>query len=120
MKFFNKLSVISLIVLMFSFMNIAQAATCSGYAVSSCDASKTPSSCQNSYRTASPRLQCAWDGTVCRARGAACTGGSTTSGATGAPCRTDADCKTAAPSCSISDGTDQGTCLAPCPDCQGY
>lgn len=37
MKFFNKLSVLSLIVLMFSFMNVANAARCQHSQVSSCD-----------------------------------------------------------------------------------
>ena len=37
MKFFNKLSVLSLIVLMFSFMNVANADDCNGLQAKSCE-----------------------------------------------------------------------------------
>jgi len=71
MKFVNKLSVISLIVLMFSFMNIAQAA-CVGNSVSYCDVSKNESACNNTWRKEGTQLQCKWDGKICRANGASC------------------------------------------------
>ena len=92
MKFFNKLSVISLIVLMFSFMNVAGAAgdigDCQGYAVNSCDQSKTSDKCNNSYRyTPQPSLKCQWDNSkaACRATGATCT-------SSAGLCKSNADC----------------------------
>ena len=115
MKFFNKLSVISLIVLMFSFMNVAQAADCSGTGVSSCDASKTDSACGKTYRTTAPSYQCKWDGKICRANGAAC-GTNTTPAGKGQPgdwCKHDSDCLHTFPGC----GTD-GKCQEVCTNCQ--
>ena len=87
MKFVNKLSVISLVVLMFSFMNIAQAAQdCLGTAVSFCNQSTTQSACVSTFRPAAPTMECAWDSSTssCSASGAACY----------APaCKTTNDCK---------------------------
>ena len=76
MKFVNKLSVISLVVLMFSFMNVAQAAKndppyCNGNERSSCDdinkTNKTndekASMCNNTYTsvtTSERATQCKW------------------------------------------------------------
>ena len=79
MKFFNKLSVISLMVLMFSFMNVANATQpqdCRGNVVSFCNASKTASDCENTFRPTAPTKQCAWDysTSTCRANGYACYG----------------------------------------------
>jgi hypothetical protein len=79
MKFVNKLSVISLIVLMFSFMNIATAApACKGTSVNPCSKIKVQSQCANYY---SPHgdgtgTQCIWDGN-CVTGGAACGGNPT-------------------------------------------
>ena len=79
MKFVNKLSVISLIVLMFSFMNIASAfnsGDCTGDAVSTCAESKTQSACGGTFRPASPTKYCVWDSStsICRATGSSCYG----------------------------------------------
>jgi hypothetical protein len=76
MKLFNKLSVISLVVLMFSFMNVAIAEDCRGNPVNFCNASKTASDCANTFRPAAPTKQCAWDSSTstCRANGYACYG----------------------------------------------
>ena len=82
MKFVNKLSVISLIVLMFSFINIASAGgvdtkdyPCNAKKVSNCDVSKTQAACAGTYRgavnNATPpgdrTMNCVWDKTQCRA-----------------------------------------------------
>jgi hypothetical protein len=85
MKFVNKLSVIGLIVLMFSFMNILQAddgdggalaPKCSGTSVSICANSKTQSKCEGTYRyqDGGKSQQCKWDAStsVCRANGNYC------------------------------------------------
>ena len=79
MKLVNKLSVVSLIVLMFSFMYFANAgsdALCRGTQVSNCGKSTTQSACESTWRGASgtPFQQCAWDAStsVCRANGNAC------------------------------------------------
>ena len=74
MKFVNKLSVISLLVLMFSFMNIAQAANaCTGTAVNACSKITDQSKCANSYLTNNDGsgTQCTW-GNYCYNGGAAC------------------------------------------------
>ena len=74
MKFVNKISVISLIVLMFSFMNVAQAApACQGAAVSACSKVTDQSTCANSYLTNSngSGTQCKW-GNYCYNGGAVC------------------------------------------------
>ena len=74
MKFVNKLSVISLLVLMFSFMNIAQAANpCIGTAVNACSKITDQSKCANSYLTNNDGsgTQCTW-GNYCYKSGAAC------------------------------------------------
>lgn len=97
MKFVNKLSVIGLVVLMFSFMNIAQAGypACTGTGVGSCDQSKTQAACEsthrleNSLKGASNR-QCQWDGSTCRANGAGC----------GTFCTVQAHCPTRVDVCS--------------------
>ena len=122
MKFVNKLSVISLIVLMFSFMNVAQAADCSGTGVKSCDQSKTESTCGTTYRTTAPSYQCKWDGKICRANGNPC-GTNTTAagkGQTGAPCTKNSDCVHQFPGCGTAGGSDTTTsytCQAPCSNC---
>ena len=77
MKFVNKLSVISLIVLMFSFINIASAVEypCNAKKVSNCDVSKTQAACEGTYRGAVTNaippgdrtMNCVWDKTICRA-----------------------------------------------------
>ena len=87
MKFVSKLSVISLIVLMFSFMNVANAA-CQGNGVTYCNASNTQSTCENTFRQTSPQIRCAWDGSTCRANGASCYASQ------GGACRTNLDCNT--------------------------
>ena len=76
MKFVSKLSVIGLIVLMFSFMNVANAADCRGNVVNYCNESKTASDCAFTFRAAAPTMQCAWDSSTstCRANGSACYG----------------------------------------------
>ena len=79
MKFVSKLSVISLIVLMFSFINVAQAGypACTGSGVGSCDASKTQAACESTHRLENlqkgfSNRQCQWDGSICAANGAGC------------------------------------------------
>ena len=75
MKFVNKLSVIGLIVLMFSFMNIATAAdACQGTSVTACSKIKDQSQCANNYLTNSDGsgTQCTWNGSYCSNGGAAC------------------------------------------------
>jgi len=79
MKFVSKLSVISLLVLMFSFMNIANAANdgdCMGTTVDTCDQAKKPGACQGSFRPGNPGIQCVWDSStsLCRATGGSCYG----------------------------------------------
>jgi hypothetical protein len=71
MKFVNKLSVISLIVLMFSFINIGHAGECVPNKVDSCASSKTQALCEQTYRWTDQKL-CKWDGSTCRANGANC------------------------------------------------
>jgi len=74
MKFVNKLSVISLLVLMFSFMNIAQAANaCTGTAVTACSKITDQSTCANYYikYKDGTGAQCKW-GSYCSNGGAAC------------------------------------------------
>ena len=75
MKFVNKLSVISLIVLMFSFMNVATAANCSGTAVSSCSKITDQASCSSYFlkTTDFTGTQCKWNGSYCSNSGAQCT-----------------------------------------------
>ena len=76
MKFVNKLSVISLIVLMFSFMNVAQAApACQGTKVTACSKVKDQSQCANNYLANSDGsgTYCKWD-TYCYNGGAECGG----------------------------------------------
>ena len=62
MKFFNKLSVISLMVLMFSFMNVANALpTCVGDGTNSCSAQKSKDLCESHHYVDSSRYtQCKW------------------------------------------------------------
>ena len=71
MKFVNKLSVIGLVVLMFSFMNVANANnSCAGRPVASCDENVIPGrsadenarACNNSYVKGSSKTtnQCRW------------------------------------------------------------
>jgi hypothetical protein len=73
MKFVNKLSVIGLIVLMFSFMNVAQAAACKGTKVTGCSQIKDQSQCANNYvaNGNGGGTQCIW-GDYCYNGGAAC------------------------------------------------
>jgi hypothetical protein len=74
MKFVNKLSVISLVVLMFSFMNVAQAAdACQGTSVSACSKIKDQSQCANNYvaNKDGSGKKCIW-GEYCYNGGAAC------------------------------------------------
>ena len=105
MKFVNKLSVIGLVVLMFSFMNVAQAAQqpdCRGTVVNFCNQSKTPTDCVNTVRAAAPTKQCAWDSSTstCRANGYACYG---------PICNTDNDCQ-GGYQCTQEPGDAQWTC----------
>jgi len=78
MKFVNKLSVISLLVLMFSFMNVAASAAaalqCTGTAVYACSQVKDQSTCAKSYVTngGGCGFQCSWNGTSCSGGGAYC------------------------------------------------
>jgi hypothetical protein len=88
MRLINKLSVISLAVLMFSFINTAHAA-CQGSMVNNCNQSTTQSSCINTFRKTPPQLQCAWDGKTCRANGAACDSQNIPDGGT---CTDNGDC----------------------------
>ena len=83
MKFVNKLSVISLIVLMFSFMNVANAAAaCQAPTVSACSSIKEASQCSSSsmvYADGSG-FKCKWSGSFCTNSSKcgtqkACTGG---------------------------------------------
>ena len=72
MKFFNKLSVIGLVVLMFSFMNVANADYCIGAQSRSCADNNTVKAtddekariCNNSWvgRSESHGNQCKWTG----------------------------------------------------------
>ena len=77
MKFVNKVSVLSLVVLMFSFMNVANAAVdapkCQGTSVSACSTIKDQSQCANNYikNQDGSRTQCKW-GTYCFNGGATC------------------------------------------------
>ena len=77
MKFVSKLSVISLIVLMFSFMNVANAADakpqCQGTSVSACSKIKDQAQCANNYikNRDGSHTQCKW-GTYCYNGGATC------------------------------------------------
>ena len=105
MKFVNKLSVISLVVLMFSFMNVANAAQppdCRGNVVNFCNQSKTPSDCANTFRAAAPTKQCAWDSSTstCRANGSACYG---------PVCRSGDDCQSGY-QCTSNSSDAQPTC----------
>jgi hypothetical protein len=75
MKFVNKLGVISLIVLMFSFMNIANALEqCHGKQVNSCNLSKTQTDCENSFRKDKDTnslvfpSNCQWANNACSAK----------------------------------------------------
>jgi len=68
MKLFNKLSVLSLIVLMFSFMNIANAApACQAPTVSACSSIKEASQCSSSSMVYSDGsgFVCKWMGSFC-------------------------------------------------------
>jgi len=74
MKFVNKLSVISLIVLMFSFMNVASAAdACTRAAVNACSQIKDQSTCANYYMKTRDGggYNCIWD-TQCTNSGVQC------------------------------------------------
>ena len=77
MKFVNKLSVISLMVLMFSFMNVANADVdapqCQGTSVSACSKIKDPSQCANNFikNKDGSHTQCKW-GTYCSNGGGTC------------------------------------------------
>jgi len=83
MKFVNKLSVISLLVLMFSFMNVAQAAdACQAPKVSACSSIKVASQCNSSSMVYSDGsgYKCMWMGSFCSNGDScgtqkACTGG---------------------------------------------
>lgn len=82
MKFINKLSVISLVVLMFSFMNVSYAApptktpaACKGTKVSWCNEIKDQSQCANHFMVdGGTGLTCAWDknNKYCADNGGAC------------------------------------------------
>ena len=62
MKFFNKLSAISLVVLMFSFMNMAHADTaCVGQAVPDCKSQDTQAACESSYNNTPQAKLCKWN-----------------------------------------------------------
>jgi len=91
MNFVNKLSVISLLVLMFSFMNIATADTaiCKGTRLTYCNKATTQSACEGSWRNGGTKAsQCLWvNGTTagtftCSASSTACYVG----------CNTDNEC----------------------------
>ncbi|WP_422679682.1 hypothetical protein [Candidatus Methylopumilus universalis] len=74
MKFVNKLSVIGLFVLIFSFTNVAQAApACQGTKVTACSKVKDQSQCANNYLANSDGsgTYCKWD-TYCYNGGADC------------------------------------------------
>ena len=75
MKFVNKLSVISVIVLMFSLLNIANAASCSGTGVTGCSKNTDQASCTSSFLKTSDftGTQCTWNGSSCSNSGAQCT-----------------------------------------------
>jgi len=92
MNFVNKLSVVSLLVLMFSFINISQAAECSGTAVSYCNQSTTQSACEKTYRSSSPKKLCAWSSSTCSASGASC------------GCSKNSDCTYSYGTCDTSTG----------------
>lgn len=87
MKFVNKLSVISLVVLMFSFMNVANAAdaapppaiaaACKGTRVAACNEIKGKSQCESSNHFEvynGKGRQCAWykSGVYCADSGGGC------------------------------------------------
>jgi hypothetical protein len=78
---------------MLAFTHIAKAAECSGTGVSQCNQSKTQSVCGTTFRKTSPQLQCAWDGSTCRANGATC------------GCSKDTDCTYNGGKCNTSNGT---------------
>ena len=63
MNFVNKLSVISLLVLMFSFMNVATAVECTGSKVKACSNVKDQSTCASSYsgNSGGKGNQCIWN-----------------------------------------------------------
>ena len=90
MNFVNKLSVISLLVLMFSFMNVATAYTaveCTGTVVTACSNITDQSKCASSYsaRTDGTGNQCKWntassycfDDSICGTPNMVCDHGST-------------------------------------------
>jgi len=62
MKFVNKLSVVSLLVLMFSFVNIATAdPVCPKNSVSECDDIKDAQTCKTTYQTKKGEYKyCSW------------------------------------------------------------
>jgi len=79
MKFVNKLSVISLIVLMFSFMNVANAynsGDCMTDAVKACGDSKTSGTCASTFAAGNPAYTCSWDSSTstCKATKSTCYG----------------------------------------------
>jgi len=86
MKFVNKLSVVSLLVLMFSFINIATADTaiCKGTRLTFCNKATTQSVCESSWRNGDTKAsQCVWvNGTTCSASSTECYVG----------CNTDNEC----------------------------
>ena len=77
MKFVNKLSVISLIVLMFSFMNVANADSCPAANPSSvCNTNKTQHNCLNNFtsdkNSSTGYSQCKWVNSKCYSGGTQC------------------------------------------------
>jgi hypothetical protein len=61
MKFLTKLSALSLLVLMFSFMNMAHANTaCVGQAVPDCKSLQTQAACESSYNNTPQAKLCKW------------------------------------------------------------
>ena len=90
MKFVNKLSVISLLVLMFSFANFAHARTeCQGSNVSFCNQATTQAACESTYRgtptfssaQVNQTVQCKWTSNVCSGQGVSFCNASTTKAA---------------------------------------
>ena len=77
MKFVNKLTVLSLIVLMFSFMSVANADDCPPANPSSvCNTNKTQHNCLNNFtsdkNSSTGYSQCKWVNSKCYSGGNAC------------------------------------------------
>jgi len=90
MNFVNKLSVVSLLVLMFSFANFAHARTeCKGSNVSNCNQATTQAACESAYRGTRTwgsvenyqTVQCKWASNLCSGQGVSFCNASTTKAA---------------------------------------